>query len=608
MRRWTPLLLALLVSCTATTEDTVSTTAVPVTTTAVVETASQVFDVVAMASHPNGAQLRVDRIEVFEDSIVFSGVLTNGSQYGLRVGGGTTAIRTAGGATAGLVERFSPGEISPGDELEFTLRFESLSDADALTLLFNTGGGASPVSPSTSRPSFEVGPILLDLSAARPDLPEPVPVRRYVGDPWGIELQAEGIIFADNRLGVWVRISNPLDSEARIAASIGPSLVVDDLGNRYPLVLPAGESWISIPAGTAQSGALVFAGRIHPDAKSLDIGINIGSGSGRDGGRIYPEFLIEDVPLEGDAGVAPLPQRLEIDEVIEHPAGVNLEALSLLFADLGIELPIVATNESATSVALGAGSSFAFDDLGNRYPLIPLIENPDLVIDSGVSVEARLVFSGRVADDASSLLIVLNDGLSTTDPDTRQPSFRFGPYELVRSDTDTEPITARVFAVGRRSRLAPDELAVSQVFQITETLTQFDATEVEGGFQLTLPDSILFDFGSAEIRGDAQQALTLIAEVLVYFEDAEVIVVGHTDSIGDPAANQRLSELRAQSVLDALVQDHGIPAERLSAEGRGATEPVAPNTDPDGSDNPDGRQLNRRVEIVVLTDEPVPLP
>ena len=50
-----------------------------------------------------------------------------------------------------------------------------------------------------------------------------------------------------------------------------------------------------------------------------------------------------------------------------------------------------------------------------------------------------------------------------------------------------------------------------------------------------------------------------------------------------------------------------MPAERLTAEGRGAAwEPVAPNTNPDGTDNPEGRQLNRRVEIVVLTDKPLP--
>lgn len=123
-----------------------------------------------------------------------------------------------------------------------------------------------------------------------------------------------------------------------------------------------------------------------------------------------------------------------------------------------------------------------------------------------------------------------------------------------------------------------------------------------------MPDSILFDFGSAELREDALAALTLIAEVLDYYEDADVVVAGHTDSVGSAAANQRLSEERARSVMDALVSDHGVPEGRLRAEGRGDTEPVAPNEHPDGTDNPEGRQLNRRVEILVLTDEPLQVP
>jgi outer membrane protein OmpA-like peptidoglycan-associated protein len=165
-----------------------------------------------------------------------------------------------------------------------------------------------------------------------------------------------------------------------------------------------------------------------------------------------------------------------------------------------------------------------------------------------------------------------------------------------------------VFPVGERTRIGPADLVVSQVDRITETLREFDATEVDGGFRLTLPESILFDFGSADLRPDAGPALDLIAEVLAFYSDAEVIVVGHTDSVGSDGANQQLSDRRAQSVVDLLVSEHGIALDRLSAEGRGETEPVSENANADGSDNPEGRQANRRVEIVVLTDEPVELP
>ena len=171
----------------------------------------------------------------------------------------------------------------------------------------------------------------------------------------------------------------------------------------------------------------------------------------------------------------------------------------------------------------------------------------------------------------------------------------------------SQPIEPRVFAVGTRSRLVDDALASSEVEQITQTLTQFNATPVDGGFRLTLPDSILFDFNSSELRPDAAQSLALIADVLRYFQGDQVIVIGHTDSIGSESYNQRLSQMRAESVVATLVADHAIPSSRLSAEGRGADEPIGPNTTADGEDNPEGRQLNRRVEIVVLTERALPV-
>jgi outer membrane protein OmpA-like peptidoglycan-associated protein len=281
---------------------------------------------------------------------------------------------------------------------------------------------------------------------------------------------------------------------------------------------------------------------------------------------------------------------------------------SVSFNRSGLETSVIIANDRAENVALAGSRTFATDDVGSVYPLVPLADSPQLVVEAGTTVEATLGFSGRIDDEATELSVVFNVDGSQTDPDTRQPSFAFGPYELVRGEGPVEPVTAQVFPVGDRTQLVPADLVVSQVDRITETLREFDAEEVDGGFRLTLPDSILFDFGSSELRVDAAPTLSLIAEVLVFYSDADVIVVGHTDSIGSDQANQSLSEERAQSVVDVLVSDHGIAVDRLAAEGRGESEPVAENTNPDGSDNPEGRQLNRRVEIVVLTDEPVELP
>ena len=117
------------------------------------------------------------------------------------------------------------------------------------------------------------------------------------------------------------------------------------------------------------------------------------------------------------------------------------------------------------------------------------------------------------------------------------------------------------------------------------------------GTVITLEDSVLFDFGSSELRGQASTTLTNLATVIKDSKAPKVQIQGHTDSVSDDAFNQKLSEQRAQAVSSAL-KSNGVTAD-LEAVGYGETKPVAPNENPDGSDNPGGRRLNRRVEVFV---------
>lgn len=124
--------------------------------------------------------------------------------------------------------------------------------------------------------------------------------------------------------------------------------------------------------------------------------------------------------------------------------------------------------------------------------------------------------------------------------------------------------------------------------------------DTDEGIEIDLPSGVLFDFNSAAIRPDAEPELEKVAAILGAYAEAEVVLTGHTDSIGSDADNQRLSEQRAESVRDELVQQHQVETARLTTEGKGEKEPVAPNENPDGSDNPAGREQNRRVEVLVL--------
>ncbi len=126
--------------------------------------------------------------------------------------------------------------------------------------------------------------------------------------------------------------------------------------------------------------------------------------------------------------------------------------------------------------------------------------------------------------------------------------------------------------------------------------------ETPGQTSYTAPADVLFDFGEATLRPDAIPSLqAIVAAIAVAPPDTSLLVEGHTDDVGDEATNDELSRARAQAVTDWLVTDGGIAADRITTSGLGEHVPVAPNVLEDGSDNPGGRALNRRVVISVVT-------
>jgi len=108
-----------------------------------------------------------------------------------------------------------------------------------------------------------------------------------------------------------------------------------------------------------------------------------------------------------------------------------------------------------------------------------------------------------------------------------------------------------------------------------------------------------FDFDKSTLRPDAVSILNEAIEILKRYPELKVEVAGHTDSKGTDAYNQSLSERRAKAVYDYLT-GNGIDAGRLVGPvGYGESRPIAPNTNADGSDNPEGRARNRRTELNV---------
>lgn len=128
-----------------------------------------------------------------------------------------------------------------------------------------------------------------------------------------------------------------------------------------------------------------------------------------------------------------------------------------------------------------------------------------------------------------------------------------------------------------------------QDLQIKETDTEV---------RIELAADVLFDFDKADIRPSARDALRKAASVIRDKGGNEIRIEGHTDAKGSDAYNQRLSERRAASVKTWLATKEGLNDRRFTTQGLGARKPVAPNKKPDGSDDPEGRQKNRRVEII----------
>ncbi len=110
--------------------------------------------------------------------------------------------------------------------------------------------------------------------------------------------------------------------------------------------------------------------------------------------------------------------------------------------------------------------------------------------------------------------------------------------------------------------------------------------------KLVMKDSVLFDFDSYQLKPEAKEMLRKIAKTLNQNPDTVILIVGYTDSMGKFDYNVRLSEKRAEAVKNELVLN-GVDPSRILTFGCGPKHPIAPN------DTPEGRALNRRVEILV---------
>lgn len=178
---------------------------------------------------------------------------------------------------------------------------------------------------------------------------------------------------------------------------------------------------------------------------------------------------------------------------------------------------------------------------------------------------------------ASAACVLLLAGCASPEP---APAPAPPPAPKAEPKVDANAWTARLSALKSALEAATQGLGVT----IEQT--------ADNQLHVVLPSDRSFDTGRAIIKRDMAGVLDKVAEGLRSATRASILIVGHTDSVGSVPLNERLSQSRANNARSYLVS-RGLPADIVSTEGRGSSEPVAEN------DSAAGRAQNRRVEIFV---------
>lgn len=169
--------------------------------------------------------------------------------------------------------------------------------------------------------------------------------------------------------------------------------------------------------------------------------------------------------------------------------------------------------------------------------------------------------------------------------------------ELARQEAEER----RMLAEQRAEELEQQtEQMREEAQRLQQQLSDLEAQATERGLVLTLGSDVLFDFDQSDVKSGAERTISRIAEFLNEYQERQVLIEGFTDSTGSRDYNLALSERRAESVRSALV-DRDVEPARIQITGYGPDHPVASN------DSDAGRQLNRRVEVIISDDnEEVP--
>ena len=156
---------------------------------------------------------------------------------------------------------------------------------------------------------------------------------------------------------------------------------------------------------------------------------------------------------------------------------------------------------------------------------------------------------------------------------------------------EAEAALARAQA-SQEAQAAANRALAAEVQRLQQQVRELEARPTQRGWVITLGSDLLFDSGRAKLKPGGQRAIENVARIMRKEPERNIVIEGFTDDRGAKEVNRKLSEQRAQAVRAALVAQ-GVAPGRIAARGLGESYPVASNA------SPAGRQLNRRVEILI---------
>lgn len=324
-----------------------------------------------------------------------------------------------------------------------------------------------------------------------------------------------------------------------------------------------GRWWIKLPPGeTIRTWA--YFGPLPADVTSVDV--------------VIPQLLpFEGIPVE----TKPFP--LEKD----HPGISTKVQVSLVSAQRrpgAVSVRLRLTHAGTGDIQGGAvyfQDAYLYDYRNQRkYPLLRDAQGLLLAEPRGDTNDGGRWWINSLKPGGRQLMALTFQAPPDSVPEVAVVVPLLGPFHRVAlSGTSGDAQPGGIEVVGGQSAL-------------TRILSELKAKEAGPELKLILDASVLFDHDQSAVRPAAETTLFSALSVIEEYPAAKVRIEGHTDSTGDEAYNQTLSEQRAASVRTWFIE-HGCAPERLATAGFGETKPVASNQDEEG------RQQNRRVEIIL---------